>query len=225
MRAGCFQSRYSHYHDMGSICQIRTGFSIQTQHFCQYHSHKHPKSQYMHAPKPHQACCVDTVDQGKCTFSATQSVFVFIPESDGTDTAREIRYKTHRTYLAKSAFFIFPQACEYAGVILVNAILVLLKQKKKVCCWDRYGLRVLTCSFLSPWLRMLFMSLCSRCKPPYRDHTLGLLVDKRPSTVVFRLDSSFQCSFLEGNREARRHLTKREEVQRFWCWQCSWLIH
>lgn len=108
MRAGCFQSRYSHYHDMESICQIRTGFSIQTQHFCQYHSHKHPKSQYMHAPKPHQACCVDTVDQGKCTFSATQSVFVFIPESDGTDTAREIRYKTHRTYLAKSAFFIFP---------------------------------------------------------------------------------------------------------------------
>lgn len=99
------------------------------------------------------------------------------------------------------------------------------KTKKKVCCWDRYGLRVLTCSFLSPWLRMLFMSLCSRCKPPYRDHTLGLLVDKRPSTVVFRLDSSFQCSFLEGNREARRHLTKREEVQRFWCWQCSWLIH
>lgn len=131
MRAGCFQSRYSHYHDMESICQIRTGFSIQTQHFCQYHSHKHPKSQYMHAPKPHQACCVDTVDQGKCTFSGTQSVFVFIPESDGTDTAREIRYKTHRTYLAKSAFFIFPQACEYAGVILVNAILVLLKQKQK----------------------------------------------------------------------------------------------
>lgn len=88
----------------------------------------------MHAPKPHQACCVDTVDQvdqGKCTFSATQSVFVFIPESDGTDTARVIRYKTHRTYLAKSAFFIFPQACEYAGVILVNAILVLLKQKQK----------------------------------------------------------------------------------------------
>lgn len=85
----------------------------------------------MHAPKPHQACCVDTVDQGKCTFSATQSVFVFIPESDGTDTAREIRYKTHWTYLAKSAFFIFPQACEYAGVILVNAILVLLKQKQK----------------------------------------------------------------------------------------------
>lgn len=164
--------------------------------------------------------------QHKVALKVQQSVFVFIPESDGTDTAREIRYKTHRTYLAKAAFFIFPQACEYAGVILVNAILVLLKQKqKKVCCWDRYGLRVLTCSFLSPWLRMLFMSLCSRCKPPYRDHTLGLLVDKRPSTVVFRLDSSFQCSFLEGNREARRHLKKREEVQRFWCWQCSWLIH
>lgn len=147
MRAGCFQSRYSHYHDMESICQIRTGFSIQTQHFCQYHSHKHPKSQYMHAPKPHQACCVDTVDQGKCTFSATQSVFVFIPESDGTDTAREIRYKTHRTYLAKSAFFNFPQACEYAGVILVNAILVLLKQKKRFVveidmgfvCWPAHS--------------------------------------------------------------------------------------
>lgn len=69
--------------------------------------------------------------QHKVALKVQQSVFVFIPESDGTDTAREIRYKTHRTYLAKSAFFIFPQACEYAGVILVNAILVLLKQKQK----------------------------------------------------------------------------------------------
>lgn len=41
------------------------------------------------------------------------------------------------------------------------------------------------------------MSLEIRSKPPYLDQTLGLLMDTRPSTVVFKLPSSFQCSFLK----------------------------
>lgn len=43
------------------------------------------------------------------------------------------------------------------------------------------------------------MSLQRRSKPPYLDQTFGLLVDTKPSTVVFKLPSSFQCSFLQRN--------------------------
>lgn len=67
--------------------------------------------------------------------SVQQSVLVFIPESDGTDTAREIRYKTHRTYLAKSAFFIFPPSMRICWCYFSKCHPCSNKKKKGLLLW------------------------------------------------------------------------------------------
>lgn len=64
--------------------------------------------------------------------------------------------------------------------------------------WDGGKWILHTWSWMSPWYKMLCMSLQSRSRPPYLDQTLGQLADTKPSTVVFKLPSNCQCSLLKS---------------------------